>query len=167
MQNKCRIRFMHRTYRLIRLLTYPIERNRTFAFFMAVLAFLSCVISCATYREPHLHSKVLSAFIIDIYVLCAFIMLIPSKIREVIKAIICVLAYLLTVAESFCVENLSSTFNPSILQLIIETDYREISDFASTYLNYNNLSIATSLCILLAVLHIIITLNVKAPLLKK
>lgn len=167
MQNKCRIRFMHRTYRLIRLLTYPIERNRTFAFFMAVLAFLSCVISCATYREPHLHSKVLSAFIIDIYVLCAFIMLIPSKIREVIKAIICVFAYLLTVAESFCVENLSSTFNPSILQLIIETDYREISDFASTYLTYNNLSIATSLCILLAVLHIIITLNAKAPLLKK
>lgn len=165
MQSKSYIR--HGISKLFRIIAYPIERNRTFAFFIAVLAFLSCAISCSVYREPHLHSKVLASFIVDIYVLCAFIMLFPSKIRKAIKAIICISAYLLTISESFCVENLSSTFNPSMLQILLETNYREINDFATTYLSHNNLPNVTILCILLAVLHIVIVLTGSTPLIKK
>lgn len=139
----------------------PFERHRTFTFFMIALAFLSCYIATDVYRDAHLHSKVLAGFVLDIYVLCLFIDLFNKKFQYPIEICISAVAYMLVIIETFCITKFSSTFNPSILQLLFETDARESQEFISTYLSLSSITKPIIIVATLAIVNIIIYLSSK------
>lgn len=119
---------------IARIIALPFEKNKVFAFFMITLFFYTNYVCCTAYRDPHLHAKVWAEAIIDLFLICIFLILLPIKIREFIKSIIYLFAYSLSIIECYCVINFSSTINPSILQLLSETNSREASDFISTFI---------------------------------
>ena len=58
-------------------------------------------------------------------------------------------AYVLSVVNTFCVEKFRAKLGPEIVNVIIETDQRESSEFLSRYVNIGILNSSISLIILL------------------
>jgi len=74
---------------------------------------------------------------LDIYIVCALLMLIPKKIRIWVKALLYVFLYGLALVDMFCYERFESTFTPTMLMLAMETTGQEAQEFLSGYLSWD------------------------------
>ena len=74
---------------------------------------------------------------LDIYIVCAILMLIPKKIRIWVKALLYVFLYGLALVDMFCYERFESTLTPTMLMLAMETTSKEAQEFLSGYLSWD------------------------------
>jgi len=74
---------------------------------------------------------------LDIYIVCALLMLIPKKIRIWVKALLYVFLYGLALVDMFCYERFESTLTPTMLMLAMETTGQEAQEFLSGYLSWD------------------------------
>ena len=74
---------------------------------------------------------------LDIYIVCAILMLIPKKIRFWVKALLYVFLYGLALVDMFCYERFESTLTPTMLMLAMETTGQEAQEFLSGYLSWD------------------------------
>ena len=74
---------------------------------------------------------------LDIYIVCAILMLIPKKIRIWVKALLYVFLYGLALVDMFCYERFESTLTPTMLMLAMETTGQEAQEFLSGYLSWD------------------------------
>lgn len=86
-----------------------------------------------TYRVPDFKIRFLVEFLLDISVICAFLMLLRGKWQKWTTIILCAFSYILAEIEIVCIENFHTTINPQVMQLVLETNVRECGEFLKTY----------------------------------
>lgn len=111
-------------------LSYPIRKNPFFFLFMYLLVVFSF------HFEDLPTSEVLfyEGLFIDCYLLCAFLLLLPRKISCWVKRIFYFIGYAVTFVEWFLYARFWLRFTPTTIQLALETNSDEASDFFHAYL---------------------------------
>lgn len=116
--------------KIVNILCAPIKNN--FTFYLALIALFSISIISIEYGRC---SRMRAGFemFFDVYALCLFVSLIPSKIRTGAKTVIFFLLYVIGLADMACYVTMGIAFVPSILQTWIQTDLREASEMLSMH----------------------------------
>ena len=118
----------------------PVKKNVVFFFFMYLLGVLCAWCTLPDTPKAHVYSNLYLELFFDLYLLCLLLTLIPQKVRAVIRGALCVVFYLVSLADVFCFVKYGSTLNPSMLLLVGETNSREASEFLATVLTPEILS---------------------------
>lgn len=119
----------------------PIQKNGAFFVFMFALGWICTQHEIMPYylrnkgAEPYELS--MPELFLDIYIVCAILMLIPKKIRIWVKALLYVFLYGLALVDMFCYERFESTLTPTMLMLAMETTSKEAQEFLSGYLSWD------------------------------
>ena len=95
---------------------------------------------------------------LDLYIVCALLLLIPQKIRIWVKAMLYVFFYGLALVDMFCYERFESTLTPTMLMLAMETTGQEAREFVSGYLSWDIVKTGVGWILLLIIVHILWTL---------
>ena len=140
----------------------PIQQNGAFFVFMLALGWICTQLEIMPYylrnrgAEPY-ELSMLELFL-DIYVVCALLMLIPKKIRIWVKALLYVFFYGVALVDMFCYERFESTLTPTMLMLAMETTGQEAKEFLSGYLSWETVKSSVGWILLLMVMHILWTI---------
>ena len=108
----------------------PIQKNGAFFVFMFALGWICTHLEIMPYylrnkgAEPY--ELTVPELFLDIYIVCALLMLIPKKIRIWVKALLYVFLYGLALVDMFCYERFESTLTPTMLMLAMETTSQEL-----------------------------------------
>lgn len=139
----------------------PIQKNGAFFVFMFALGWICTQYEIMPYylrnkgAEPYELS--MPELFLDIYIVCALLMLIPKKIRIWAKALIYVFLYGLALVDMFCYERFESTLTPTMLMLAMETTSQEAKEFLSGYLSWNTVKTNVGWILLLMAVHVVWT----------
>lgn len=131
----------------------PISRNAMFFVFMLILGTV-----CGLQEEPkgksgELYPYLFSELFVDVYVLCAVLAVIPRRVRQWGRGVVCAVLYIVAIIDVWCLVRLGSTLNPSMLMLLGETNGNEASEFISTYITWDVLISPVGLVLLVMVAH--------------
>ena len=141
----------------------PIQKNGAFFVFMFALGWICTHLEIMPYylrnkgAEPYELS--MPELFLDIYVVCALLMLIPQKIRIWVKGVLYVFFYGLALVDMFCYERFESTLTPTMLMLALETTGQEAREFLSGYLSWDIVKTGVGWIVLLIVVHILWTIG--------
>ena len=139
----------------------PIQENGAFIVFMFALGWICTQLEIMPYylRNKGAESYELSApeLFLDIYVVCALLMLIPKKIRIWVKALLYVFFYGVALVDMFCYERFESTLTPTMLMLAMETTGQESREFLSGYLSWDIVNTGVGWILLLIGGHLLWT----------
>lgn len=82
---------------------------------------------------PYDSSRLVGVFQLfaDLYLLCAFLLLVPQRFRPFAKGVLYALFYFVALIDAFCYAHLGSAFCPTFLQQVVYTNPRECSEFLS------------------------------------
>lgn len=145
---------MKRLLQILGLLWRPFRVNGAFFVFMFALGYL------CTQTEVRLHIKgakpyELSAteLFFDLYLVCAVLALIPSKVRKWVRLLLAVLFYAVALIDMFCYVHFESTLTPTMLMLFFETTGREAKEFLGSYMGWDMFTSKTGWVLLIAMLH--------------
>ena len=139
----------------------PIEKNGAFFVFMFALGWLCTQLEIMPYYLKDRGAKPyeLSApeLFLDIYVVCAILMLIPRKIRLFVKALLYIFLYGLAIVDMYCYVRFESTLTPTMLMLFGETNGQEAQEFLAGYLSWDVVKTYVGWILLLMLTHILWT----------
>ena len=141
----------------------PIQKNGAFFVFMFALGWICTQHEIMPYylrnkgAEPYELS--MPELFLDIYIVCAILMLIPKKIRIWVKALLYVFLYGLALVDMFCYERFESTLTPTMLMLALETTGQEAREFLSAYLSWDIVKTGVGWIVLLIVVHTLWTIG--------
>ena len=138
---------------LIDILFLPIKKNPIFFCFIYFLGILTCITECIVLGFNFPKFNLFSLFF-DIYIILAISLIIPPKIRPFYLSLIAFCLYFLAIVNSFCVEIFHAKIGPEILNVVLETNKRESSEFFDKYIGTNLFFSYTFLVIILAIFHI-------------
>lgn len=132
----------------------PIKKNALFFIFMYLLGVVTIFVEVIVlgYKLPLFNF--LSLFF-DIYMLCLFLMIVPRGIVAFFTIIFSLIAYLLSIVNAFCVEHFFAKIGLEILNVILETNPRESSEFIEKYINIGVLWSGTGIIFLLMLSHLL------------
>lgn len=139
----------------------PIQKNGAFFVFMFVLGYLCTQLEIMPYylrnkgAEPYKLS--VPELLLDIYVICVILMLIPRKIRIWVKGLLYILFYGVALVDMYCYERFESTLTPTMLMLFGETNGQEASEFMKGYLSWDVITTKVGWILLLMLAHILWT----------
>ena len=111
-------------------LSSPIRKNLFFFLFMYLLV----VLSWHYEKLPTSEMLFYEGLFVDCYILCALLALLPQKIRVWTKRTFYIIGYLVTFVEWFLYARFWLRFTPTTIQLALETNSDEASDFFHAYL---------------------------------
>ena len=143
---------------LSRGLLAPIRENALFFVMMYALGVLCAWLTRGKTMYEHLYGELF----VDLYVLCAVLLLLPKRVRKWVRGAVAVVLYVVAVVDVYCFHQFGTTLSPSLLMLLTETDSREASEALATYLSPEVLLSPVNRILLLALLHIILALSMKA-----
>ena len=140
----------------------PIQKNGAFFFFMFVLGWLCTQLELMPYylRDRGAKPYELSApeLLLDLYVVCVVLTLIPRKIRIWVKVLLYVFLYGVAIVDMYCYERFESTLTPTMLMLVGETSGQEAREFLAGYLSWDVVRTNVGWILLLALAHLLWTL---------
>lgn len=136
--------------RFLSFIFYPIQKSPAFFVFMFVLGYICNRLGTPTFSELGLFE-----LFVDLYVVCIILTFIPWKIRRWIKGIIYVLAYFTSIIDMYCTVKFGSTFTPTMLLLMEETNSSEASEFLKTYVDWSLLNTDLGWILLLLLVHVL------------
>ena len=142
----------------ISLILSPIRYNVLLFAFLYLQGIANTLIECYVLNLKIPRFNFLS-WIFDLYLACCLLMLFPRKIRSWISGIIATVLYFLSIINTFCVETFHARIGPEILNVVIETNPRESSEFVDNYIHFSLLFSCVGIIILIAFLHIITAFN--------
>lgn len=147
---------MKRLSQIIGLFWRPLQENFVFFVCMYVLGFF-CTQTEVTLHLQGAHPYELSApeLFLDLYVLCALLLLVPQKARRWVRWAVALLLYAIALIDMFCYVRFESTLTPTMLMLATETDGRETSEFFHAYLGWDLLTTKVGWLLLILMLHIV------------
>lgn len=128
----------------------PVLTNVRFAFFMYVLGFISLLFI-------HRGGRHVSVFelVVDVYVLCWVLYLLPSKISRCVKGLFYVIAYGLAIVDMFCFSRFGAPINSSLVRVCAETNQREAIEALASYVTWQSISFPLVLIFLLLIVQVI------------
>lgn len=130
---------MHNIRRILRWLTwtgYPLMHHGVFCAFMVILFWTTCIMTKTLTEDAGLY---IIEFALDIYLLCTLLCLLPKRWAQAIKYIIYSISYILCIVEAFLYARFYLTFSPTMLNLVMETNSSETSEFLSMCLKSSKL----------------------------
>ena len=140
----------------------PIEKNGAFFVFMFALGWLCTQLEIMPYylrnRGAQPYELAVPELFLDVYVVCAVLMLIPRKVRLWVKAFLYLILYGIAIVDVFCYVRFESTLTPTMLMLIGETSSQEAGEFLSAYLSWDIITSELGWVLLLLLLHVLWTL---------
>lgn len=138
----------------------PIKRNAIFFVFLYALGIIT-----ALTESYILHLKIprfnFLSLILDVYLLCLLIILIPGKCRTYFRFFISFIAYFLAIVNAFCVEYFYARIGPEILNVILETNPQESSEFIDKYINLHVFLSSVGIIFVLLLFHLFSGLYIK------
>ena len=140
----------------------PIQKNGAFFVFMFALGWLCTQLEIMPYylrnkgAEPYGLS--VPELFLDLYIVCALLMLIPKKVRIWVKALLYIFFYGLALVDMFCYERFESTLTPTMLMLAMETTGQEAREFLSGYLTWDIVKTGVGWILLLMAGHTLWTI---------
>ena len=121
--------------RLFGLVAEPLRRNTSFFVFMYVLGVVVSVVELPDKTDAKLYDNLWPELLLDLYVVCAMLALLPQRLRRWVRGVVCATAYVVAIADVFCFWKFGSALTPTMLLLVGETNGNEASEFLSTYIN--------------------------------
>ena len=134
-------------------LAAPIARNACFFTWMYVLGIVVSVLELPAKKDATLYGNLWLELLLDLYLLCVVLTLLPRKVRSWVRGLCAGVAYAVGLADVFCYWKFGSALTPTMLLLVGETNGNEASEFLSTYLNADVLFSPVGWLLLLAILH--------------
>lgn len=139
----------------------PVKDN---LLFFAAMYLLGCIVAWTTklpYKHITIYENLYWELLLDNYLLCLLLTLIPAKVRRWVRAALALLLYLIALVDVYCFQQFGSTLNPTMLLLLGETNTREAGEFLHTYFNLTLLTGKTGWIFLLILFHISAALTAK------
>ena len=131
----------------------PISEN--FIFFVCFyITGLVVTLSPITMLHAPLIKTTFLTWIFDIYLICLCLLVFGPKYRIWIGLLIAVPFYILTIVDAFCVLTHQTVFNPEILNLIMDTNNREASEYLHQYLKPSVLVSPIGIILLIFISHL-------------
>ena len=132
----------------------PIRENIVFFIFLYLLGILTMMIEVWTLNYKIQRFNFFS-WIFDLYLLCLLLTILPNKIRIWARVLLCFILYFLSIINSFCVHNFYARIGTEILNVVLETNPRESSEFIDKYINLEILHSGIGLILILLLIHIL------------
>ncbi len=126
---------LHVIDRLLTLLFAPFKANTLFFVTMYLLGVVGEWLTLPNIKGIHLYGNLYLELFIDIYVVCALLMLLPGKVRMWVRRLIYIIVYSVAIVDIYCFWKFRSTITPTMLLLVDETDSREAGEFLRSYLS--------------------------------
>lgn len=132
----------------------PIRSNLTFFLFLFLFGSV-CIVT-----EPWEGSRLmgLAELPFDLYVFCALLLLIPTKVRSAVKVVASGFLYVIGFIDSWCYHVLNMPITASLLQLVLLTNRQEAREAIATYWNPSVLLTPLGLLLLIATAHAAVSL---------
>ncbi|MBQ7472661.1 MAG: sulfatase-like hydrolase/transferase [Prevotella sp.] len=136
-----------------RMIIAPVSRNATFFVLMYFLGVVCAWLTLPNTRGAKLYDHLYGELFLDLYVLCAILAVIPRRVRQWVRGVLSVLAYVVSFADVYCFDKFGSTLTPSMLMLVGETDAREAGEFVRLFLSPEMLACSAMWVLGIALLH--------------
>ena len=117
-------------YIAFRRLAMPVRYNLLFFSFMYILLSISLNLEIADFD----HQLYYVEFFFDAYLLCALLYVLPRKVAWWVRAVFYVVGYATCIVEAFLLFRFILLFSPVTMQLCMETNADEASEFFGAYL---------------------------------
>ena len=142
----------------VNIILFPIKRNLIFFIFLYCLGILTSLL-----ETWGLNFKVqrfnFFSWVMDVYLLCLLLQIVPHKLKTFFHFIILIIAYGLSIIDIFCVDTFSAKIGPEIVNVVLETNSQESSEFLDKYINCGILNSGLFFILVLLVLHIVSIIN--------
>lgn len=132
----------------------PIKKNVLFFIFMYLLGVVTIFVEVAVLGYTIPYFNFLSLFL-DIYLACLFVLIVPRRLGTFFVYAFSIIAYILSIVNAFCVEHFFARIGLEIVNVILETNFRESSEFIEKYINIGVLWSGTGLIIVLMFIHLL------------
>ena len=139
--------------RVVQIVLMPVKNNYLFFIFMYLLGVITTFIEVIVLGIKIPRFNFLS-LILDIYILCLLLTIIPKRFRGFFRTLFSLSAYVLAIINAFCVEQFYARIGLEILNVILETNPRESSEFIDKYINIGVLWSSVGVILLLMLIHI-------------
>lgn len=143
---------LKRIFRHLSWAGYPLMHHGVFCFFMVVLFWITCLFTQTLTADTQ---RYVLEFALDTYLLCTLLCLLPRRLAQAVKYLIYTIQYTLCFVEAFVYSRFYLVFSPTMLNLIMETNGSETSEFLNMCLKSNKLVPTLLPYILILVLNII------------
>lgn len=139
--------------KVISVISLPVKKNLCFFFFIYILGVITIFVEVQTlhFEIPRFN---FFSLLFDIYILCLFLIILPKRFRSLFRIMISLIAYILAIVNAFCVEHFYARIGPEILNVVLETNTRESSEFVDKFVNFNLLWSWVGAILLLIVVHV-------------
>lgn len=141
--------------RFIKFLLYPILRNKLFFVFLYILGVLTTVLE-AYGLDYKLQRYNFFSCVLDVYILCITLEIAPNKSKKIFVSLFAFFSYVLSVVDIFCVETFRAKIGPEIVNVVLETNSQESSEFIDKYINWNILYSSVGIILSLFVINILV-----------
>ena len=139
---------------ILKTLLLPIKENIIFFVMMYLLGMATTFIQVIDlhYKVPLIN---FFTWVFDIYLICVILTIVPKKIRCILVFLFSFILYSLAIIDAFCVENFYAKLGSEILNLILDTNKQEASEFADKYITGHVFFSSVTMICLLVLLHIV------------
>ena len=137
--------------RFLRIVGLPLRQNALFFVAMYVLG-VFCAWATTPSGKP-LYGNLWLELLLDLYVLCAVLSLIPRRVRRWVRGVAAVVLYVVAIADVYCYSRFGSTISPTMLLLVGETNGREAGEFLQSMVSASVLLGKVGGVLLIALLH--------------
>jgi len=145
---------MKRIEKILSIVLKPIRENFIFFVFLYVLGILTMMIEVWTLHFSIQRFNFFS-WILDLYLLCLLLTILPRVLKKWLKFLVAFVLYSLSIINSFCVYKFYSKIGTEILNVVLETNPTESSEFIDKYINLDLLQSGVGVIIILLFLHVL------------
>lgn len=139
--------------RALGLLSRPVRDNASFFVFMYALGWACIHLTTPGDHDPEYCSASAMELFADLYAVCIILCLIPRRVRRVVRGVLSVALYAVSLADVFCYARFGSVLNPTLLLLAEETNAGEAGEFFSAYLGWDVIASPVGWLLLIMLLH--------------
>ena len=137
------------------ILIRPISENIIYFCFMYLLGVL-CIYTTTEQSYLPFFIKLFPELFLDIYIFCFIIEFIFYRWKKYIYVFFALIFYLIAIVDLFCSAKLGSTISPCILQLVLETNTTEATEFFNSYIGKDIIYSPVGVVIILMTSHFLI-----------
>lgn len=136
----------------LRIFNKPIELNTVFFVFLFITGTF-CIVF-----EPGFGQRIAAEFnlFFDLYILCAFLALLPEKIRRAVRMALYIILYVVALVDIVCYVRIDAPITPVFIQLVEQTNTHEAGEALSSYLDPSLLFSKAGILLLIITANIIV-----------
>ena len=140
--------------KIISIILKPVQENLIFFVFLYLLGILTMMIEVYVLNFKIQRFNFFS-WIFDLYLLCLLLIFLPPKIKAICKITSATILYFLSIVNSFCVDKFYARIGVEILNVVLETNPNESSEFIDKYIHWDVLWSGVGLILILLIIHVL------------